>query len=69
MLSIIRRKATAGGSDAVSSRERLLKSCAAGTRLQSDATAAKEMTVREGLNTTLDEEMPVDPEVSLSSGW
>ncbi|XP_030527623.1 pyruvate dehydrogenase E1 component subunit beta-1, mitochondrial-like [Rhodamnia argentea] len=66
MLSILRRKATAGGSDAVLLRERLRKSCApATTRLQGYATAAKEMMVRDALNTALDEEMSADPRVFL----
>ena len=42
---------------------------AAGTWLQSNATAAKEMTVREDLNTALDEEMPADPDVKSFYGW
>ncbi|XP_056159488.1 uncharacterized protein LOC130135121 [Syzygium oleosum] len=68
---ILRQNATAGGgSDAVSSPERGCgRVVAAGTCLQSYATAAKEMTVREGLNTALDEEMPADPEVSLCNLW
>ncbi|KAI6692236.1 hypothetical protein NL676_019946 [Syzygium grande] len=66
MLSILRREAAAGCLDAVLLRERLRRSCAAATaRLRGYATAAREMTVREALNTALDEEMSADPRVFL----
>ncbi|KAI3407858.1 NAC domain-containing protein [Psidium guajava] len=66
MLSILRRKAAAGGSDAVLLRERLRKNCAMATaRLQGYATGAKEMMVRDALNSALDEEMSADPRVYL----
>ncbi|KAF8018375.1 hypothetical protein BT93_H3305 [Corymbia citriodora subsp. variegata] len=66
MLSILRRRAAAGGSDAVLLSERLRKSCAAAMmRFQGYTTAAKEMTVREALNSVLDEEMSADPRVFL----
>ncbi|KAL3728520.1 hypothetical protein ACJRO7_033155 [Eucalyptus globulus] len=69
MLSVLRRKAAAaaaGGSDAMLLGGRLRKSCAAvAAGLRGYATTAKEMTVREALNSALDEEMSADPEVFL----
>ncbi|KAK3418820.1 hypothetical protein EUGRSUZ_H03385 [Eucalyptus grandis] len=69
MLSVLRRKAAAaavGGSDAMLLGGRLRKSCAAAAAgLRGYATAAKEMTVREALNSALDEEMSADPKVFL----
>lgn len=65
MLLILIGKATARGLDAVMLRERLRKSCDAETPLHSYATAAKEMTVREALNTAFDEKISADPRVFL----
>ncbi|KAB1207735.1 Pyruvate dehydrogenase E1 component subunit beta-1, mitochondrial [Morella rubra] len=65
MLGFIRRKIGAGGSSLLISGQSLQWTCPAVSALRSYSSGAKEMTVRDALNSALDEEMSADPKVFL----
>ncbi|PON51892.1 Pyruvate dehydrogenase E1 component subunit beta [Parasponia andersonii] len=65
MLGILRQKVGAGSSSAMILGQSLQRIRPAASGLRNYASAAKEMTVRDALNSALDEEMSADPKVFL----